>query len=79
MPNFKVGDTVLCIEGSRLRTLVHGNTYCITEVSESPYVGVTDCEGVKSHGWLHTRFVLSTPATPKLTGMTQFYKDREKG
>jgi hypothetical protein len=84
MPNnFEVGDVVRCIESSVLGTLVKGNTYRITFVDEGPYVSVADSESsgcslrLNSYGWHQTRFELVTKYAPKLTGMTQFYKDRK--
>jgi hypothetical protein len=79
MPNnFEVGDVVLCIEGSSLGTLVNGDTYRIIGSDQGQFVNVSDAENKDSHGWYYRRFVLTgEPKTPKLTGMTQFYKDRE--
>jgi hypothetical protein len=76
MPNnFEVGDVVRCIEGSRLGTLVRGDTYHIIH-GDGEYVGVRDADGKGSHGWYHRRFVLKGKPKAKLTGMAQFYKER---
>jgi hypothetical protein len=76
MPNnFEVGDVVRCIEGSRLGTLVRGDTYHIIH-DDGEYVGVRDTRESNSHGWYYRRFVLEGKTKPNLTGMAQFYKER---
>jgi hypothetical protein len=71
MPRFEVGDVVECIEGTFTR-LTRGNTYVVLDYTDG-FVRIVDNRGEEG-GWTEGRFV---PATPKLTGMTQFYKDRE--
>jgi hypothetical protein len=78
MPNnFEVGDVVRCIGSSARGTLINGNIYRITFAGEGPYVSVAVDRGSDSYGWHHTRFELVTERKSKLTGMAQFYKDRE--
>jgi hypothetical protein len=69
MNKFKPGDTVTCIAAhSAIHGIALGETYVIEKVSAW---GVT----VEGYMWSHERFeLLHTPS--KLTGMTQFLKDR---
>jgi hypothetical protein len=69
MNNFKPGDTVTCIDTTfTTHELTVGETYEIEKVS---VWSVT----IGGRMWSHTRFeLLHTPS--KLTGMTQFLKDR---
>jgi hypothetical protein len=73
MSKFKVGDTVECIRGTISR-LTRGNTYVVLNYDDV-YVRIVDNLGEEG-GWTEGRFeLLHTPS--KLTGMTQFFKDRE--
>ena len=83
MPNnFEVGDVVRCIEGSA-SLLTEGEVYTVVlrYTLSSLFIDVIGEGDNGSHGgWMPSRFVLVSshlkPA-PKLTGMTQFYKDIE--
>tara|TARA_R110000851_G_scaffold12862_6_gene44333 strand:- start:11802 stop:12038 length:237 start_codon:yes stop_codon:yes gene_type:complete len=74
MPRFEVGDVVECTQGTYTR-LTKGKTYVVVSYDDE-YVRIVDNLSEEG-GWAESRFTLFTPATPKLTGMTQFYKDRE--
>jgi hypothetical protein len=77
MPNnFEVGDVVECVNDSSFNMrLTEGKTYVVQDCN-SMFVTITD--NISSGaGWRVGRFVLAGKPTPKLTGMTQFYKDRE--
>jgi hypothetical protein len=79
MPNnFEVGDVVRCIEGTVTR-LGTGTTYVVISCTDY-LVYLVDNIGYEG-GWSVGRFELECslhPKTSELTGMTQFYKDREK-
>lgn len=86
MPNnFELGDVVRCIEGSaslltegELYTVVSGNIFN----NFIDVVGELDGDSESYGGWMPSRFVLASSAQhpkikpSKLTGMTQFYKER---
>jgi hypothetical protein len=77
MPNnFEVGDVVRCTQGTATR-LTEGKTYVVLSCA-SEYVRIVDNLNYEG-GWVAHRFELETKVNlmPKLTGMTQFYKDRE--
>ena len=78
MNDFKVGDTVLCIEGTRLGTLLEGSRYLVESV-DGHYLMMNDELGCVG-GWGYTRFRLvssANSAATVLTGMTQFLKDKQ--
>jgi hypothetical protein len=86
MPNnFEVGDVVRCIQGSAV-LLTEGRYYTVVSLSmfSNSFIDVIGEGDSASHGgWMPSRFELASssqhPKTKpsKLTGMTQFYKDRE--
>jgi hypothetical protein len=66
---FNVGDVV------RIGT----QKYIIVDINTDSRVAVTPEGGSQIHRWHgQDMFTLVTPTTPKLTGMTQFFKDKEK-
>jgi hypothetical protein len=65
---FNVGDTVRSSQG---------NNFTVTMERVSILSGIQDVQvkGIPGH-WFHCKvFTLVIPSTPKLTGMTQFFKD----
>jgi hypothetical protein len=68
---FNVGDTVRSSEG---------DNYTVTMERVSILSGIQDVQvdGIPGH-WFHRKmFTLVIPSTPKLTGMTQFFKDMKE-
>lgn len=74
MPRFEIGDVVECTQGTITR-LTEGKTYVVLSYNDE-FVRIVDNLGDEG-AWTESRFVFFSKPTPKLTGMTQFYKDRE--